>query len=90
MCLKNYGLEVCHGDSYLDQVHPKESQCSSRFLVQRDKVIQTELAMNHQVFNQISHCWCQPMVDWFATKLIHKLPMYVSPFPEVRLGKEMH
>ena len=66
----------------IGQVHPRESKCSSRFLVQRDKVIYTEGAMNHQVFNQISHCWHQPVVDLFATKLNHKLPGYVSPVPD--------
>ena len=75
------------GDLDSGKVHPRESQCSSRFLVQRDKVIQTEWNINHQVFNQISHCWCQPTVDWFATKLNHKLPKYVSPVPEVKLGE---
>ena len=51
-------------------------------LSRKDKVIQTEWALNHQVFGQICHCWHQPMVDLFATKLNHKLPMYVSPVPD--------
>ena len=53
-------------------------------LSRKDKVIQTEWALNHQVLNQICHCWHQPMVDLFATKLNHKLPMYVSPVPDSR------
>ena len=53
-------------------------------LSRKDKVIQTEWALNHRVFNQICHCWHQPMVDLFATKLNHKLPMYVSPVPDSR------
>ena len=53
-------------------------------LSKKDKVIQTEWALNHRVFNQICHCWHQPMVDLFATKLNHKLPMYVSPVPDGR------
>ena len=53
-------------------------------LSRKDKVIQTEWALNHRVFNQICHCWHQPMVDLFATKLNHKLPMYVSPVPDGR------
>ena len=48
-------------------------------LSRKDKVIKTEWALNHQAFNQICHCCHQPMVDLFATKLNHKLPMYVSP-----------
>ena len=58
-------------------------------LSRRDKVIETKWALNHQVFNQICHCWHQPIVELFATKLNHKLPMYVSPVPD-RLGKHMH
>ena len=53
-------------------------------LLRKDKVIQTEWALNHQVFNQICHCWHHPMVGLFATKLNHKLPMYGSPAPKVR------
>ena len=44
-------------------------------LSRKDKVIQTEWVLNHQVFM---------MVDLFATKLNHKLPMYVSPVPDSR------
>ena len=51
-------------------------------LSRRDKVIQTEWALNHQVFNQICHCWHQPMVDLFAAKLNRKLPMCVTPVPD--------
>ena len=53
-------------------------------LSRKDKVIQTEWALNHRMFNQICHCWHQPMVDLFATKLNHKLSMYVSPVPDGR------
>ena len=49
------------------KVHPRESKCSGRFLVQRDKLIQTKGTMN-QVFNQIRHCCHQSVVDVFATK----------------------
>ena len=52
--LKNHGLDKCQDDSDSGKVHPRESQCSSRFLVQRDKVFQTKGAMNHQVFNQLA------------------------------------
>ena len=43
-------------------------------------MIQTEWDLNHQVFNQICYR-LQPMVDLFATKLNHKVPMYGSPVP---------
>ena len=53
-------------------------------LSRKDRVIQTEWELNHRAFNQICHWWHQPMVDLFATKLNHKLPMYVSPVPDSR------
>ena len=51
-------------------------------LSMKDKVIQTEWELSHPVFNQICHCWHQPTVHLFATKLNHQLPMYVSPVPD--------
>ena len=65
--LKNHDLDECQGDSNSGKVHPRESQCFSRFHVQGDGVIQIEEVMNHQVINQISHCWHQSVVDLFAT-----------------------
>ena len=59
-------------------------------LSRKDKVIQTEWALNHLVFNQICHCWHQSMVDLFATNLNQKLPMYVSPVPDSQAWEQMH
>ena len=56
-------------------------------LSRRDKVIQTELSLHQQVFNQICRVWHTPMVDLFATHLNHKLPIYVSPVPNKKTGK---
>ena len=47
-------------------------------LPRRDLMNEIEWPLTHQFFNQICHWWHQPMV---ATKLNHKLPMYVSPVP---------
>ena len=49
--LKNHSLDECHRGSDSGKVHPRESQCSSRFHVQGDRVIQTEGTMNHQVLS---------------------------------------
>ena len=49
--LKNHGLDECKEDSDSGKVHSRESQCSSRFHAQRDKVFQTKGGMNVQGFN---------------------------------------
>ena len=48
----------------------------------KDKIIQTEWSLHPQIFSLIGKVWHKPMVDMFATKLNHKLPIYVSPIPD--------
>ena len=47
-----------------------------------DKIIQTEWSLHPQIFTLICKVWHTPMVDMFATKMNHKLPLYVSPVPD--------
>ena len=52
-------------------------------LLSRSNQIQsTEWSLQPQVFKQICHKWFTPHVDLFATRLNHKLPLYVSPVPD--------
>ena len=51
-------------------------------LSRKDKIIQTEWSLHPQIFSLICKVWHTPMVDMFATKLNHKLPIYVSPVPD--------
>ena len=51
-------------------------------LSRKDKIIQTEWSLHPQIFSLICKVWHKPMVDMFATKLNHKLPIYVSPVPD--------
>ena len=51
-------------------------------LSRKDKIIQTEWSLHPQMFSLICKVWHTPMVDMFATKLNHKLPIYVSPVPD--------
>ena len=51
-------------------------------LFRKDKIIQTEWSLHPQIFNLICKVWHTPMVDMFATKMNHKLPLYVSPVPD--------
>ena len=42
----------------------------------------TEWSLHPQVFKQICHKWFTPHGDLFATRLNHKVPLYVSPVPD--------
>ena len=46
-----------------------------------NQVQSTEWALHLQVFKQICLKWFTPHVDLFATRLNHKLPLYVSQVP---------
>ena len=51
-------------------------------LSRSNQVQSTEWSLHPQVFKQICQKWFTPHVDLFATQLIHKLPLYVSPVPD--------
>ena len=52
-------------------------------LLSRSKQVQsTEWSMHPQVFKKIFLKWFTPHVDLFATRLNHKVPLYVSPVPD--------
>ena len=51
-------------------------------LSRSNQVQSTEWSLHPQVFKQICQKWFTPNVDLFATHLNHKLPLYVSPFPD--------
>ena len=44
-----------------------------------DKPISTELSLNQQIANKIFQIMDFPSIDLFATRLNHRLPLYVSP-----------
>ena len=48
-------------------------------LSRSNQVQSTEWSLHPQVFKQICHKWFTPHVDLFATRLNHKVPLYVSP-----------
>ena len=53
------------------------------YLLSRSNQVQsTEWSLYPQVFKQISLKWFTPHVDLFATRLNHKVPLYVSPVPD--------
>ena len=54
-------------------------------LLSRSNQVQSmEWSLHPQLFKQICHKWFTPHVDLFATHLNHKLPLYVSPIPDLK------
>ena len=51
-------------------------------LSRSNRVPSTEWSLHPQVFNQICQKWFTPHVDLFATRLNHKVPLYISPVPD--------
>ena len=51
-------------------------------LSRSNQVQSTEWSLHPQVFKQICHRWFTPHVDLFATRLNHKVPLYVSSVPD--------
>ena len=45
-------------------------------------VIQTEWTLDFKVLDYIWELWEKPLVDLFATRFNHRLPVYVSPVPD--------
>ena len=52
------------------------------YLSRSNQVQSTEWSLHPQVFKQICHKWFTPRVDLFATRLNHKVPLYISPVPD--------
>ena len=50
-------------------------------LSRSNQVQSTGWSLHSQVFKQICQKWFTPHLDLFATRLNHKLPLYVSPVP---------
>ena len=54
----------------------------ANFLSRSNEVQSTEWSLHSQVFKQLCHKWLTPHVDLFATRLNHKVPLYVSSVPD--------
>ena len=57
-------------------------------MLSRDhQAVNTEWTMNPIILNKIWEAWGKPQVDLFANYLNHRLPLYVSPFPDPKAWK---
>ena len=80
--MENHGMGKCQGNPDSGKTHSRESQCSSRFSVKKRQGDSDRMGIESSSVQSHCHCWHQPMVDLFATKLNHKLPMYMFPVPD--------
>ena len=54
----------------------------ANLMFRSNQVQSTEWSLHPQVFKHICLKWFTPHVDLFATRLNHKVPLYVSPVPD--------
>ena len=80
---EDHGLVPSLPDNLKSQTHSRVSECDVADLLSRSNQVQsTEWSLHPQVFQQICQKWFTPHVDLFATRLNHKLPLYMSPVPD--------
>lgn len=51
-------------------------------LSRKTKTVNTEWSLHPEVTQSLWNKWFQPNIDLFATRFNHKLPKYISPFPD--------
>ena len=68
-------------DNLKSQTHSRVSECDGRPSVQV-KLSAVNRMVTASAGIQICQKWFTPHVDLFATRLNHKLPLYVSPVPD--------
>ena len=64
-----------------NQTHSRELQHTCKVSVQ-NKLISTGSSLYQSVANAIFHTTKFPNIDLFATRLNHRLPIYMSPIPD--------
>lgn len=67
----------------LRAIHIKGSlNVMADLLSRKTKTVQTEWSLHPDVVQSLWEKWFQPDLDLFATRFNHKLPKFVSPFPD--------
>lgn len=51
-------------------------------LSRRGQLLHTEWTLHPEIFRWVCQLWDAPMIDLFATRWNHKLPVFVSPVPD--------
>ena len=84
MCapLEDHDLVPSLPDNFKAKHIPVWLSVMADLLSRSNQVQSTEWSLHLQVFNQICLKWFFPHVDLFATRLNHKVPLYISPVPD--------
>ena len=84
-------LRWCHDAQILISAKyiPGKLNIVADSLSRSDQAIQTEWTLTHTVLEPVWRVWHKPMVDLFATRFNHRLPLYFSPVPDPQaLGQD--
>ena len=69
-------------DNLKSQTHSRVSECDGRPSVQVKPSPVNRILTASPGVQTICHKWFTPHVDLFATRLNHKVPLYISPVPD--------
>ena len=77
-------LNLClaHNIQLLAKHIPGRFNTLADWMSRMDKPIPTEWPLNQEIANKIFQIMDFPSIDLFATRLNHRLPLYVSPIPD--------
>ena len=80
-------LNLClaHNIHLLAKHNPGRFNTLADQMSQIDKPISTEWSLNQEIANKIFQIMDFPSIDLFATRLNHRLPIYVSPIPDQKV-----
>ena len=80
--LAHLGLLQSSKHTHKSQTHSGLPHCHSRQSLQERQNNSDRMVSSSSNIQSNLQVWHKPMVDMFATKLNHKLPIYVSPVPD--------
>ena len=79
---KVLNLCLAHNIHLLEKHIPGRFNTLADRMCRVDKPISTEWSLNQEIANKIFQIMDFPSIDLFATRLNHRLPIYVSPIPD--------
>ena len=75
-------LCLAHNIQLLVKHIPGRFNTLADWMSRMDKPISTECSLDQEIANKIFQIMDFPSIDLFATRLNHRLPLYVSPIPD--------
>ena len=84
--MEDHDLVPSLSDNPKSQTHSRVSECDGRPVQVEPSLINRIVTASAGVQTYLSK-WFTPHVDLFATRLNHKLLLYVSPVPDQMVGR---